>query len=155
MKKAEIAEKLELDQDDIRKINNVFDSVVQRVRKRKRYRWLNSDSTNKWDILAALFMAAGVAAATFGIAWASSYLIMSLSGTQIAASVGTLVMSEIEDPVKLSQKLQTFIMKYMPWIIIRDPMLTVKQLHRKTKKNLIKHFGSVEEFDSFMNSELS
>lgn len=158
-------EQYERNIEDLQKteqINKIFENTLKEAMRKPRItgfrnrhkRWLPfggvSASPDKWDILAALFMAVGVAAATFGIAWACSYLVASLSGSQIAAAALTAVTG---DPIAIAKKMETFIMKNMPWLIMKDPLLTVKDLHRKTKKFLMKHFGTMDEFEAFVNAE--
>ena len=163
---AEIAEFAELKEEDVQKINDVFASVLTEIQKSQtmgalkiKKRWFgsiesqNSSRPDKWDVLSALFIAVGVAAAMFGIAWAASYMIASLSSGQIVASVSAFAMNNPISAKSVAKKLETFIMDYMPWLVMKDPMLSVRQLHQKTKKFLIKHFGTVEDFQAFLAAE--
>jgi hypothetical protein len=106
---------------------------------------------DKWDVLAAIFIAATVSASVVGIAWCASYIITSyLTTTMIVSAVTSILSSETK--MKMVSKLQHFIQTKMIWLLAQSgtKISEIEKIHYKTKSFLIDHFGTLEEFEMFL-----
>jgi hypothetical protein len=114
---------------------------------------------DKWDILAAIFIAATVSVSVVGIVWCVSYIITSyITTTMVVSTISNILSSETK--MKMATKLQKFIQTNMIWLLTQSvPEVSLNalsdmiKLHSKTKTFLINHFGTLDEFEMFLLKE--
>lgn len=131
------------------KLQNQFDFILLEIeRSRKLHRGITDINIDKWDIITALFIATITLISLFGIAYASSYIILSITGKS-AITLG-FVINEIKDNQQAILKMTALLSK-MDWLTASNLKNGISDMHYKTKDFLMESFDSFETFISYLN----
>jgi hypothetical protein len=130
------------EKDLFKNTDEIFFNVLREIKSNKK------SKPDKWDIIAALFIAAAFAAITLGLAWGINYILVTLSSGKLASLAISFAIGDSKDVAK---NLKTLIVKCMPWLIKIKPWSSVKKLHSQTKDFLIEHFGTPDKLQKYLN----
>ena len=130
-----------------------YDRIILEISSDKNTRDLQID---RWDVIAAVFMAAFVTVAALGAAWIAYYIIIYLSlgllgssGTIISVGVTCIEWLKVkENRSKATKYLKDFLNGNFAAEMAEMSVESVKVIHGKIKRKLIELFdGNIENFE--------
>jgi len=120
--------------------NKLFDSIFEKLHSKNERGIGNID---KWDVLAALIMSAITLAATFGIRWAISYVIISITGQtslSIASVAGIWTSSNPEERENIIKNIKSILKEWVTPAILKRIKSEVIKVHQEIKEWLKNNF---------------